>query len=502
MKNSKRIFLTTVLLSFYSFAAKTVGVWFNVYMASKIGAAGLGLWNLILSVYIMLKTFSGAGMSLLSTRLIIDDPQSRKSNLKKLYLAAFFIGALGMLILMGASGTVSRSFIGDARAKSSLIILSLSLPLSACSCVTNGYSVAKRKMARYALIGFIEQGVRIASSIIILNMTSPGDVQSSLRGVSLGITISEAASFVLGAFTVIKDSSFTDENKKSRGFIKKYSSIALPDALGSVFRSILSAIQNLLIPIGMRRYGAGSDTALSQYAQVHAMALPVVLYPSSIPSVLSSLLIPEIARCKLKEEYKRIRYMIYRVFKPTLIFSLACTAVMLGFSRELSLSVYNSDECARYIALLAPLVPIMYMDMTSDGIMKGLGLQRTVMAINVVDSIISVLMIYFLVPVMGIYGYVLMVYSTETVNFIMSFSALRRHSGIRIRGRSFLLKLCIFSAASVLVTKTLFSLARIPDPTAKCTLMIICFSLIFIALCFASSALTREDIKEVKKLLK
>ena len=502
MKNAKNIVLTTVLLSFYSFAAKTVGVWFNVYMASKIGAAGLGLWNLILSVYLMLKTFSGAGMSLLSTRLLIDDPEKQKSNLKKLYLTAFSIGFGGMLILSALSGTISQSFIHDPRAKASLIILSLSLPLSACACVTNGYSVAKRKMARYALIGFAEQAARIVSSIVFLNLSNSLDTSASLSAVSMGITLSEALSFLLGIFTVLKDRKPENQKQKSQGFIKKYCTIALPDALGSVFRSILSTIQNLLIPVGMRRYGAGSDKALSQYALVHAMALPVVLYPSSIPGVLSSLLIPEIAQCKVKNEPQKIKHIVYRVFKPTLLFSLACAAVMFGFSRELASSVYGNDQCSGFIALLAPLVPIMYMDITSDGIMKGLGLQRRVMAINIVDSIISVIMIYFLVPIMGIYGYVIMVYSTEIINFFMSFSSLRKHSGIRIKGKAFLIKSFVLSLASVIITKTLFAAVKLSLAVLECVLMILVFLTIFLGLCFAANTLTKKEVKDLKRLIK
>ena len=85
MRNAKKLLWTTLLLTASSFVMKTVGVWFNTYLTAHIHAAGIGLWSLVLSVYLMAKTLAGAGMSLVTTRLVIDEPDSVDTNLNRLY---------------------------------------------------------------------------------------------------------------------------------------------------------------------------------------------------------------------------------------------------------------------------------------------------------------------------------------------------------------------------------------------------------------------------------
>ncbi len=502
MKNAKKLFWTTLLLTASSFAMKTVGVWFNVYLSARIGSAGIGLWNLILSVYFMLKTLSAAGMNLVSTRLVIDQPDAVNSSLRKLYVTALVPGCLGMAILFFGSDAMASRFIQSTDSGAPLRLLSLSLPFIAMSSCTGGYSTAKRKMGRYAVIQMAEQGVRIGISILALSYVKNGDLKTATLASALGITAGEMFSFFTGLLTVAYDRAKERDKKKTRGYLAGIKNIALPDAAGSIFRSLLSTLQNLLIPRGMKKNGASYEASLAAYGAVHGMALPVLLYPSSILGVLSGLLIPEIAQSKSKRHWGHIHYVIYRVLHLAVIFSLCVAGAMLGFSRELSLAVYGSEEAAQYILLLAPLVPVMYMDMTSDGLLKGLDMQKQIMAINVLDSVVSVVMIYFLVPQMGIYGYVFMVYFTELMNFILSFSCLIKKSRFSLKQMKPSLLGILLMPASVIIASVTRPFLSSWEPVSQCTAMIGIHTAAFLLLCFASGTLTKEDLHWFKKTVK
>ena len=62
----------------------------------------------------------------------------------------------------------------------------------------------------------------------------------------------------------------------------------------------------------------------------------------------------------------------------------------------------------------------MYLDITIDGILKGLDAQVSVMVINVLDCIISITFIYFLVPILGFSGYIISIFISEIINFSLS----------------------------------------------------------------------------------
>ncbi len=296
MKKVQKIFFTTVALTLTSFLMKTVAVWFNVYLTGKIGSAGIGLFQLILSLYAMGKTFAASGMNLAATRICIDDSAHMRGNLNRLFGGAFLIGAAAFLALFFLSGPLTIRWIDEERAATPLKILSLALPFLAVTTALNGYMTAVRKMTRFSVIQLIEQIVRIAFTVWIIALFGASGTDKTLSLVCAGIAVSEVSSFFLSLLCYRRALKRTRARKeKGNKLLQKILRIAVPDALGAYLRSALSTVEHLLIPIGILRSGADKEKALSEYGTVQGMALPVVLYPSSVFGVISGLLVPEIA---------------------------------------------------------------------------------------------------------------------------------------------------------------------------------------------------------------
>ena len=63
MRNVKKLFATTLVLTLTGLFMRAVAVWFNVFLTSLVGTSGIGVFQLILSVYAMAKTLAYAGMN-------------------------------------------------------------------------------------------------------------------------------------------------------------------------------------------------------------------------------------------------------------------------------------------------------------------------------------------------------------------------------------------------------------------------------------------------------
>ncbi len=500
MRNVNKLFYTTVALTITNFLMRTVAVWFNVYLADLVGSAGMGIFQLILSVYVMAKTLSYGGMNLAATRLCIDDPEHLRHNMRGMILTSGILGMIGLILLYTLSDTISILWIASDKADLSLKILSFSLPFVALSAALNGYMTAARKMGRYSFIQLFEQIVKIALTVTIMNRVGNLGTEISIAIVCFAITISEVASFSLALLYFILDMRRCQANKKGKRFFKKMSRLAVPDALGAYVRSAFNTIEHLLIPRGIRSSGASPEKAFSDYGTVQGMALPVLLYPSSILGVVSGLLVPEIAECKLKKNAVQYNYIINRVLHVAMIFSMITMSVMLLFAKELSLAIYHSEDAAFFIRLIAPLVPIMYLDMTSDGMLKGLDEQLNIMKINVLDSVLCVILVWFLVPKIAVDGYIVTIYVAEIINFLFSFSLLCRRSKLNfLPFKNFLAPLfCSLSATAI--SRPL--LEKIKEPTPGLILSVsvgILFYFIFLRL---SRAISKEDIKWFRSVIK
>lgn len=211
--------------------------------------------------------------------------------------------------------------------------------------------------------------------------------------------------------------------------------ISLPIAASAYLRSALVTVEHILIPFGLRRFGAGQKEALASYGTIHGMVFPLIFFPSAVTSTFASLIVPELSELSAKygkRDAHHIKYVVSRAITMTVMFGTLCAGVFILFSEPLGMLVYKSAEAARYIGVFAVLIPLMYLDTAVDGMLKGLNEQLASMKYNIIDAAISVFLVYTLLPKMGIWGYVVCVFATELVNDVLSLSRLLKVTGVKI----------------------------------------------------------------------
>jgi stage V sporulation protein B len=182
----------------------------------------------------------------------------------------------------------------------------------------------------------------------------------------------------------------------------------------------------LLVPRGLKAAGYSADGALSGYGTIQGMVLPIVLFPSCIMSAVAELIVPELTASQVQHDGKTIVRVTKKLFSRSLIFSGAVALFMFVFADSLGIAVYKSYDAGHYIRILAPLIPVMYTDMTVDGCLKGLGQQVYCMGINILDSLLGLILVWAFLPRYALPAYIAMIYITETINFALSAQRLWR----------------------------------------------------------------------------
>jgi len=460
MKNVKKLLLNTAALTATALAMKTVAVLYNVFLTEKIGSAGIGLFTLVMTVYAFIKTLGSSGLGLAGTRLSIDEKEKTVYHMRRLAFVGALLGCFAGAVLFFGAEAFSAIWIGNAETASALRILSASLPFVAVTACFGGYFTAVRKMALFAGITFSEQLIKIFFTVIFINAAPT--VHDAINGIAAAIVISEAYSFSVSLCAYLFYGRERKALRKKGGFRKSFSRIAVPEAVGAWIRSALRTAEHLLIPVGLKRSGVSETEALASYGAIQGLALPVLLYPSSLLTSLSGLLVPEIAESKANGSEKHVRYIIGRVLSCALIFSMCVFSVMYVFPDHLSAAIYGTDEAERFIKILAPLIPVMYLDMTVDGMLKGLDKQMSVMRINILDSLFCVLLVIFLVPAKAVDGYIITIFLAECGNFLLSFRRLYKTVPAKIDVIPKVIKPLIASAASAALSRVALSGAELP----------------------------------------
>ena len=506
MTDAKKLFYNTLMLTLTAFIMRTVSVSFNVYLTNKIGAQGIGLFELINAVYATAVTFSVAGIRLASMRLVADSMALGRSNqrciMNRCLLYGFLCGAfIGGILYIGGN-RIAASWIGNPQTGICLKILSVSLPFVSMSAALNGYFTSAGKIMRYTFVQLLEQIFKIAVTVVLLNYASNKGMREACAAIVGGISLAEMFSLTC-SFSLYRIASLKEKEKHKNGIWKSLFRIALPDAVGSQMRSVLTTVEHLLIPKGLAKAGGSTQQAISTYGVIHGMSLPIVLYPSALLSSLSGLLVPEISSHYVSGRYKRIHYMIKRVIHLSLLFSIGTAGIMYYSADYLSVAFYGDNQAGFYIRVIAPLIPVMYMDMSVDGILKGLDQQMSYMKYNIIDATSCVVLVYFLVPIMSVKGYIFVIYISELINFVLSFRRLCVVSEVSVElFKDIIIPLLsvISSCLCVWFFNNIFTLNLMAKMHAAVSIILCC--IIYFTMLRIFNAVDGEEMKWLKNLFK
>lgn len=229
-----------------------------------------------------------------------------------------------------------------------------------------------------------------------------------------------------------------DKVKYSKGHIsdlpfkKKIFKIILPVSITSCLRSGLSTFKQFLIPNRLLLFGLPYSLALSEYGKINGMTMSVLLFPSVFIGSFSNLLIPELASLMARQYKKRIFEICKKVFFTTSLFSLSISIIFFLFANEISLMIFQNLSCSQYIKILSPFILFMYCDTILDSMLKGFNKQFGVMLCNILDLVLTISILYFLLPKWGINGYLFSIMISETFNFSVSYFQVYRVTNLKI----------------------------------------------------------------------
>ena len=432
MVNRKRLIMNTALLTGSSLAMSAISMAFQVWLAGRIGSAGIGLYQLVLSVAFLCTTFAVSGIRFAATRLVSEELGHERSwsvaaAMRRCFAYSLFFGLSSLVVLWTFAEPIGFLWIGDARTVKSLKLIAFSMPFLSLSSVMSGYFTACGRVWKPTAVHLGEQLITIGFVAFFLTHSPAGDIEKNCAAVMLGNVCGDVISFVCMLLFYLTDRhSVRDCSAQKLQLTSRMLKVALPLAVSAYARSALSTLEHLLVPRGLKSAGFSADRALSGYGTIQGMVMPIISFPACFLMALSELIIPELTEAQMRSEREEIRKTVAGLLKKGGGYSLAVALVIFIFADKLGIAVYSSPEAGHFLRLLAPLIPIMYTDMLCDGCLKGLGQQMWNMGINVLDALLGVVLVWRVLPAYALTGYICIIYFNECLNFALSMLRLRK----------------------------------------------------------------------------
>jgi len=429
------------VLTVISFALRGLGMLFRVYLSGRMGSAGLGLYQLVMSVYSLFATFATSGFAVAVSRLVaekLEDTDQRRAGggaLRVLCMSSAMslalAGIASALMYLGAD-YMANTFIMDYRTAAPLRILALSMPFMSLSACLKGYFTAVGQIYKPSVASLFEQCAKIAIIVYSFELHYKGvnNPSSLCVAVVAGLTAGEALSYV---FLFLLYLFFSGRSKNTlppvespASTAKNIASVCLPIAASSYVTNILHSVESVLIPIQFVRFGGNRDAALSAFGTIRGMTIPMLFFPFAFLGALFSIQVPAISRLNTVEDKGARNRLIGRIMKICFAFSIVSGGLFFMFPKEISLAIYGNTECVTSTRILALVTPFMYVETVSDGILKSIGQQNKTLLYSIVNSVFRIGAVLFIIPFSGVQGYLWLLIASNLLSFVLCYRRLKR----------------------------------------------------------------------------
>ena len=417
-----KIFIkNAAILTATSLILRTVGIFFRIWLSGAVGAEGMGLYQLVISVYAFASTFATCGICTAVTRLVSENANYQKSVLRRAIFLSLIISVITFLPLFFFSDFIAVNVVYDIRLSLSIKVLCFSLPFMAISSCLRGFFIAKRNTMAPSVGQLSEQAVRIIVIMLLVEKLSVYGLQYSTAAILIGDAVAEAAGTLVLFITYLASSKKSTKVTQNKGCgYRAILHIATPITAGRYIHTFLRTIENILVPLRLSVFVSNKSVSLEQYGMLKGMAMPILFFPASFLMAFSTLMIPEISEALIKNQMLRVKTAVEKSIGITIIASTAIGGIFLLLGVPIAKLLYSSRDTGVLICALSPLVPFMYLESVCDGILKGLDQQTHSFIYSVIDSASRIVLIYFAVSRFGMVGFILiMMYSnilTSTLN--------------------------------------------------------------------------------------
>lgn len=427
------IFYSALLLTGVNLLLRLVGTSFQLYISGRIGAAGVGLLQLVMSVGGMAMIAGMAGIRTGTMYLTAEElGKGQKENVTWVLSGSFtysilFSGTVAAGLIAFAPW-IAENWIGAPETVGALQLYGAFLPLFCLCGVMTGYFTAANRIGTLAIVEVGEQLLSMAVTTGALRLWAGMSPARACLCVVLGSCAGICLTLV--CLVLLRQREKAERGKRIP-VARRLAETAFPLAVADDLKTGINTVENLMVP---KRLALCTLVAnpLASFGVVSGMVFPVLMFPSCILFALAELLIPELARCAAAGSRERIQYLTRRSLKVALLYSLVFGGLECLLAEPLCRELYDNTEAGSNLRIYALLIPMLYSDLITDAILKGLGQQKISVRYNILTSALDVMGLYLLLPRYGMTGYFISFFVTHLINLGLSLGRLVKVTQIRI----------------------------------------------------------------------
>ena len=512
----KTLLRGAAILTAAGIITRLLGFIYRIFMSNIMGAEGMGLYQLIMPIYMLAWSISCSGFNTAVSKLIAQERVKGEFGnmgrvLKQSVVITTGLGFLLTLLLYFGAETIALHVIRDARAIMPLQILSLAFPFMAAGTCIRGYFIGLQETKIPAINQVLEQIVRMIVIYFIAAAFVPRGLEYAAAAALIAIVAEEVFSF---GFVFVAYKMHKRKRRAVLGNImNKLPTLTSAQTLGLIFGmalpltgnrvagSLLTAWENVLIPQRLQMYGLPAAEAIAEFGRIQGMAVPLIFFPTAVLTALSVTLVPAVSEAAAAKDMRGISSVASKALLFASVTGMGAASLFFFFAHELGMAIYN-QPIGLMLQLLGVMAPFIYMQILLSGVLNGLGCQMFIFRNSLISSGICIAFIFLFVPQFGLTAYIFGWLVSLVVVIALGLRKIREFMPIEMAFNRWFLRPLLTAAAAGLVARFLADRFFLETAGLRVGLVfsIAILGAIYLSGVLLSGAISRDEIKRLFKL--
>lgn len=421
------------VLAVAAIVGKIIGAFYRIPLINILGADGIGLYQLVYPVFVILITLSSGGIAttmskLISERRVNDSGTGVDGLVKTAFIVTAVISLIFSLAVYFAGGAIA-SLQGDSLATAGYKAIAPAIFVVGILSVLRGYYQGCSDMVPTALSQIVEQVVKLIFGLTFARLFVVRGVYYGAFGALLGVSVSEVISVISICVLSLKKRNFPKLFKRrDDGSFKRDAfeiiRVALPITLGACVMPITQFIDSMLVINLTSDLGDVSRTAL--YGIFTGPVSSLINLPVVLTIALGMALVPSISKSRASYNLESVKIKSGVALKTGFVFGVFCMLIFCALSKPIINILYPSlsaGESAISITLLSiSSVSVLSLSLIQiySALLQGVGfVKKPVFHIAAAAAVKLILDVLLLRP-LGIYGAALSSIICYLTAFIMN----------------------------------------------------------------------------------
>lgn len=418
----RKFFKAVAVVTVFSVCEKFLGFLYRIYLSRAIGAEGVGIYQVALSVFGFLFTLIVSGTPITLSRLMMkyraENQERRVAEVITAAVAYTLLIAVPVCLLLYILGDNLSFLFADKRSLKVFFIILPGLIFTSVYSVLRGVFWGNKDFLPYSVIELLEEICMITVGIVVITLMH--DKTNGAYGAGVAVIVSYLLSFTLAtAVFFARKGKLASPKSEFKPLIRASAPITAMRTVNSLAVSLVSVI----LPHRLIAAGFTESQTMSLFGSAAGQAIPLLFIPTTLIGSFTLVLIPEISENYYRKNSATLKRDVEKAIKFTSVLTCFFIPVFFVCGKQLGIIVFDSAECGEYLTASAFLMLFMGLSNITTSILNSIGCEVQTLLYCVVGGVLMLLSIWFLPAYIGIYallvGFSFVYVITTVLNIIL-----------------------------------------------------------------------------------